>query len=198
MIVAIVLAAGKSQRMGAQKLLLPLKGVPVITRVVDEVLASPVDEVLVVVGQDRAAIEHALQGRPVQLAVNPEVGGEMLSSVRRGLRALSSQARAALVVLGDQPAISRAVVAELVLASDRRGGGIAVPTFQGKRGHPLLLSTAYSDEILRSYDAVGLRGLLKTYARDVIEVPVSVPGILEDLDLPADYLRMCRARRTDW
>ena len=138
------------------------------------------------------------QGRPVQLAVNPEVGGEMLSSVRRGLRALSSQARAALVVLGDQPAISRAVVAELVLASDRRGGGIAVPTFQGKRGHPLLLSTAYRDEILRSYDAVGLRGLLKNRAGDVIEVPVSVPGILEDLDSPADYLRNCRAGRTDW
>jgi molybdenum cofactor cytidylyltransferase len=198
MIVAIVLAAGKSQRMGAQKLLLPLKGVPVITRVVDEVLASPVDEVLVVVGQDRTAIEHALQGRPVTLAVNPEVGGEMLSSVRQGLRALSSQARAALVVLGDQPAISRAVVAELVVAFDRRGGGIAVPTFQGKRGHPLLLSTAYRDEILRSYDAVGLRGLLKDRAGDVIEVPVSVPGILEDLDLPADYLRNCRAGRTDW
>lgn len=198
MIVAIVLAAGKSQRMSAQKLLLPLKGVPVITRVVDEVLASPVDEVLVVVGQDRAAIEHALQGRPVTLAVNPEVGGEMLSSVRQGLRALSSQARAALVVLGDQPAISRAVVAELVVAFDRRGGGIAVPTFQGKRGHPLLLSTAYRDEILRSYDAVGLRGLLKDRAGDVIEVPVSVPGILEDLDSPADYLRNCRAGRTDW
>lgn len=197
MIVAIVLAAGRSERMGAQKLLLPLEGMPLIARVVDEVLASPVDEVLVVVGQDRDAIEHALRGRPVKLVVNPHAGGDMLSSVRQGLRSIAGDARAALVVLGDQPGISRAVVAELILALDRRGGGIAVPTFQGKRGHPLLLAASYGDEILGSYDGVGLRGLLRVHHADVVEVPLASPEVLEDVDVPEDYRRICDARRAD-
>ena len=82
MISAIVLAAGRSRRMGVQKLLLPLGGQPVIARTVDEVLGSPVDEVFVVIGQDGKRIRRALRRRRVHFVINPQLEGDMLSSVR--------------------------------------------------------------------------------------------------------------------
>ena len=205
MISAIVLAAGRSRRMGAQKLLLPLGGRPVIARIVDELLGGPVDEVIVdevivdevivdevivVIGQDGQRIRQVLAGRRVHLVVNPDAEADMLSSVRCGLRAMPPQCDAALVVLGDQPGISREVVAELVQALRTGSRGIVVPTFQGRRGHPLLFSADYRDEILNHYDQVGLRGLLQAHADDVAEVKVSTPEVIEDMDSAEDYQRM--------
>ena len=190
MISAIVLAAGRSRRMGAQKLLLPLGGQPVIARIVDELLGGPVDEVIVVIGQDGQRIRQVLAGRRVHPVVNPDTEGDMLSSVRCGLRAMPRQCHAALVVLGDQPEISRAVVAELVRALRAGSRGIVVPTFQGRRGHPLLFSANYRNEILNHYDDVGLRGLLQAHANDVAEIEVSTPEVVEDMDRAEDYQRM--------
>jgi len=190
MISAIVLAAGRSRRMGAQKLLLPLGGQPVIARIVDEVLGSPVDEVVVVVGKDGQQVERALEGRPVRLVVNPDFTGDMLSSVRCGITAMSPQHEAALIVLGDQPGISPSLVIELVRGFRAGSRAVVVPTYGGRRGHPILLAATYRDEILRDYDAVGLRGLLQAHADDVLELEVSTPAVLEDMDVEEDYRRM--------
>ena len=140
MIYAMVLAAGRSRRMGAQKLLLPLGDRPVIARIVDEVLSSPVDRVFVIVGPDGNGIAEALAGQCVDFVTNPDAEGEMLSSVRCGLRAMPEDCTAVLVVLGDQPGITADVVAMLVQAFQTSGRGIVVPIYGGRRGHPLLLS----------------------------------------------------------
>ena len=190
MICAIVLAAGRSRRMGVQKLLLPIHGEPLIARVVDEVLGSPVDRVFVVVGADATGITAALAGRRVSIVCNPAVEGEMLSSVRCGLQALPPDCDAVLVVLGDQPGISRSVMAQLADAFLTGPHVIVVPVYHGQRGHPLLFAMRYRDEILRAYDSVGLRGLLQAHPDEVCEVPVGLPGVLEDLDLPEDYRRL--------
>lgn len=190
MISAIVLAAGRSRRMGTQKLLLPLGDRPVIARVVDEVLGGPVGEVLVVVGKDGDRIERALQGRPVRLVVNPDPQGDMLSSVRCGLAAAARQCTAVLVALGDQPGISRVVVAELARALQTSNRRIVAPTFNGRRGHPLLFSADYRSEILQRYDGAGLRGLLQAHPDDVLEAPVSSPEVIHDMDWPEDYRRI--------
>jgi molybdenum cofactor cytidylyltransferase len=194
MISAIVLAAGKSRRMGAEKLLLPLDGKRLIARIVDEVLESPVDEVLVVVGSNEAEIKRALAGRQARLVVNPDAGGEMLSSVRCGLAAASEQCRAVLVVLGDQPGISRILIADLVRAFRSGGKGIVVPTYGGRRGHPILFSVKHRDEVLHSYDDVGLRGLSRSHPDDVLEMQASTAEVLEDMDVPEDYRRMLRRK----
>jgi molybdenum cofactor cytidylyltransferase len=190
MISAIILAAGRSRRMGAQKLLLPLAGKPLIARIVDEVLESPVDEVLVVTGRDGQRIAKALEGREVRLVPNPDVESEMLGSVRRGLTAVAADSEAVLVVLGDQAGISGLVVTELVRAFRSGGRGIVVPTFDRKRGHPILFSASYGEEVLREYDEVGLRGLLQAHPEDVAEIPVSTREVIEDIDVPEDYRRM--------
>ena len=189
MIGAMVLAAGRSARMGAQKLLLPLAGKPAITHIVDEMLRGPLQPVIVVVRRADARIAQALLGRAVAFVHNPDAEGDMLSSVRCGLRALPAACEAILVALGDQPGISHKVVAQLTDAFRQSGRAIIVPTYRGKRGHPLLFAACYRDEVLTRYDGVGLRGLLDSHPDEVLEIEVPVARVLEDLDTPEDYQR---------
>jgi molybdenum cofactor cytidylyltransferase len=189
MICSIVLAAGRSRRMGAQKLLLSLSDRPVIARIVDEALRSPVDRVFVIVGPDGGLIAEALAGRRVDLIINPDPEAEMLSSVRCGLRAMPEDCEAVLVVLGDQPGVTAEVVAALVQAFQTSGRGIATPIHKGRRGHPLMFAMRYREEILNRYDDVGLRGLLHAHPEDVCEVEFPAPNVIDDMDLPEDYER---------
>jgi molybdenum cofactor cytidylyltransferase len=190
MTAAIVLAAGRSVRMGTQKLLLPIGDRPVITRIVEELLASPVDQIIVVVGAEEQRIREALNERAVTIIRNPAEHGDMLSSVRCGLRALPEACEAILVVLGDQPGLTRGLVTELIRAFRSRGRRIVVPVCAGRRGHPLLFAASLKGEVLVKYDGVGLQGLLETHAAEVLECPVASPAMLEDMDTPEDYERL--------
>ncbi|MGD0655082.1 MAG: nucleotidyltransferase family protein [Thermoguttaceae bacterium] len=189
MIHAMILAAGRSRRMGAQKLLLPLGDRTVIARIVDEVLRSPVDRVFAIVGPEGNGVIEAISNKCVDFVTNPDIQGEMLSSVRCGLCAMPDDCTAVLVVLGDQPGIAADVIALLVRAFQTSGRGIVVPIHGGRRGHPLLMSMHYRDEILNCYQDVGLRGLLHAHPEDVSEVEVAAPDVIEDMDVPEDYER---------
>jgi molybdenum cofactor cytidylyltransferase len=193
MICAIVLAAGRSRRMGSQKLLLPFAGTTVIGHVVDQLLASAVDRTCVVAGHQAERIAAELAGRRVEVVVNSAYQSGMLSSVRCGLRALPPQCRAVLVALGDQPSITSALVDEMLRAFAAGGRDILVPVHQGRRGHPILLSLRFRDEVLSRYDDVGLRGLLRAHPDDVLELPAASDAILWDMDRPEDYQRQLRA-----
>jgi molybdenum cofactor cytidylyltransferase len=189
MIDAIVLAAGRSRRMGTQKLLLPFGGVPLIRHVVEQVAAAPPRHLLVVVATDRAAIESAIAGTAASIVINPDPDGDMLSSVRAGLRALPDEGQEILVVLGDQPAIRRETIVEMTKAFESSRRGIVVPEHEGRRGHPILFSAKYRHEVLTQFDDVGLRGLLEAHPEDVHEVAVADASILADMDVPEDYER---------
>jgi len=175
--------------MGTQKLLLPFRGKPLIAQVVDELLRSPVDQVVVVIGREGKPILEAIAGRRVHAVTNTHAEDEMLHSVRCGLIAMPEESAAAIVALGDQPSITADVVAALVRSFHATGRGIVVPTYKGKRGHPLLLAMHYRDEILTRHEGRGLRGLLEAHPRDVFELEVATAGVLEDIDLPEDYQR---------
>jgi molybdenum cofactor cytidylyltransferase len=194
MVFAIVLAAGRSRRMGVQKLLLPVGGKPMVAHVVDAVLAGPVDGAIVVVGQEGQTVADAVAGRRVRFVTNPDADGEMLGSVRCGLRALPQEIEAALIATGDQPGITSDLVIALVRAFRASGRGIVVPVHGGRRGHPLLVAARYRAEILTRYDGTGLRGLLRAHPEDVLEVEVSARSVLEDVDCPADYERAVARR----
>ena len=120
---------------------------------------------------------------------NPDPEGDMLSSVRCGLRALPESCEAVLVALGDQPAINHELIGELIRAFHQRGGGIVVPAHGGRRGHPILFASHFCEEVLSRYDSVGLHGLLDAHPEEVFKVPVSTASILEDMDTPEDYER---------
>lgn len=189
MICAIVLAAGESRRMGSQKLLLPFGKTTVIGHVVDELLRSELDGVYVVVGHEGNRISEELSGRSGTIVTNPDYKLGMLSSVRCGLQALPQQCEKVLVVLGDQPAITSELVNQMVQSSSTTDKGILAPVYDGKRGHPILLSTRYRDEIMTSFDNAGLRGVLQAHPDDIFELTVSTPAVLSDIDSPDDYRR---------
>ncbi|HCO92904.1 MAG TPA: molybdenum cofactor cytidylyltransferase [Phycisphaerales bacterium] len=187
MICSIVLAAGLSNRMGVQKLLLPFGGKTVISHIVDQLLASSIGEVHVVVGHEAERISAELSGRAVSIVNNPNYKSGMLSSVRRGLRNLPEKCRAVLVVLGDQPSITTELIEQMLQSFAATEKSILVPLYKGKRGHPILFSERYRDEILAQYDDVGLRGLLHAHPDDVSELSVSTSAVLCDMDCPQDY-----------
>jgi len=192
MIAAIVPAAGRSRRMGKPKLLLPLTGTTMIGCVVDALLDASIDVVLVVVRPDDAPLRAAVADRRVTLVTNPDPDGDMLSSVRCGLLALPAGTETVLVTPGDQPGLSAALVRDLIAAYRASDRGILVPVHAGHRGHPLLFSARYRDEILSRFDGLGLRGLLLTHPDEVRQWPTSDAAVLEDLDRPDDYRRVLR------
>jgi molybdenum cofactor cytidylyltransferase len=185
MIAAILLAAGQSRRMGTQKLLLPFAGQIVIGHVADRFLRSRCDRVVAVVSPD-SPLRAALEEKNVTLVENPDVNGDMLSSVRAGIRALPPECDAALIAPGDMPLIATAVIDSLI-ESFAAHSKITVPIHGGKRGHPLLVPRRYFAKVLNSYDGVGLRGLLQIHSNEVREMKVDCSGILHDVDLPEDY-----------
>lgn len=187
MICSIVLAAGLSSRMGVQKLLLPFGGKTVISHIVDQLLASSIGEVHVVVGHEARRISSELSGRAVSIVNNPNYKSGMLSSVRRGLRNLPEKCRAVMVVLGDQPSITTELIEQMLQSFSATEKSLLVPRYKGKRGHPILFSERFCDEILTHYDDVGLRGLLHAHPDEVSELSVSTSAVLYDMDFPEDY-----------
>ncbi len=190
MITAIVLSAGQARRMGAQKVLLPYGETTVIEHITAAIKAGGADEIIAVTGHEGDRVARALSGSGVRIAYNEDYHGGMLGSVRCGIRAASAGSEAFLIAVGDQPSI-RADVVRLLLdtfASMQEGPGtIVVPTYSGKRGHPVIFSSCFRQEVLTRFDDVGLRGLLHAHPDAVREVPMETSGILRDMNVPEDY-----------
>ena len=189
MICAVVLAAGLSRRMVVQKLLLPFAGKTVIAHIVDQLLASTIDEIHVVVGHQAERISAELSGRAVSIVNNPNYKSGMLSSVRCGLQSLPKDCHAVMVVLGDQPSVTIGLIDQMLKSFTTTEKSILVPLYKGKRGHPILFSLIYREEILKQYDDVGLRGLLHSHPDVIHELVVSNASVLNDMDYPEDYRR---------
>jgi len=209
MICAVVLAAGRSQRMGTHKMLLDCGGKPLIAHVVDQLLAAKLDpawhghlahdsragcpcHIYVVTGHNPEAVAGALAARTVTLVANPDYEQGMLSSVRRGFAAMPETCRAVLVTLGDQPAITPDLVNQLIDAHNKTQKGIVVPVHNNRRGHPTLIAAKYRHAVMTQYDNVGLRGLLHDHPDDVLELPAPDLDVTIDLDTPDDYARHLR------
>ena len=192
MISALVLAAGQSTRMGQLKQLLPFGPHTIIEQVATTLLASSVDEVVVVTGYEPARVAAALRPYPVRCVFNPDfAAGEMISSVQVGLRALPPEATAALLAIADQPQIEGQVI-EQVLTAWRSGSSdrIVIPSYQMRRGHPICLPRALWPAVWSLGRQDSLRSLWRTYAAQIDYVTVATPSILGDLDTPADYQRL--------
>jgi molybdenum cofactor cytidylyltransferase len=190
MICAIVLAAGRSRRMGTAKLLLPIAGRPLIERVIVAIPQPAVERVFVIVREGDDPLQAALADMEVECVFNPDPGGDMLSSVRCGFRSLPETCEAALVVLGDQPGVFTQLIEALLEARVRAGASLIVPRGPSGRGHPLLVGIEHREEILTAHDGVGLRGLLAAHPGQVQEVEIEDGAALDDVDTPADYARV--------
>lgn len=184
---AIILAAGASTRMKQQKLLLPFNGKTIIETVVENVARSVSSNILVVLGSHREQIQEQLVNSAVKIGVNENYMDGMLSSAICGFRALPGEAKAALIFLADQPQIPAQVTDLVIKAWIESGKGIVIPTFNGRRGHPVLIETRYKADIERLDPEKGLRVLSEKFKNDVFEVECSIPEILRDIDTPEEY-----------
>lgn len=184
---AIILAAGSSRRMGSQKLLLPFGESTIIETVIDNVLNSSIDHVMVVLGPKQESIMQVIGKRPVEFCHNKEHEKGMLSSIICGIRALPADAVSALIFLGDQPGIPPAVTNSVIEAYNEELFGIVIPVHDHRRGHPLLVDMKYRKEVEKLDLEEGLRALRHHFPQDVLEVEVDEPGILVDIDTSEDY-----------
>ena len=184
---AIILAAGSSIRMGSQKLLLPYHDSTMIETVIDNVLGSRIDKVMVVLGSDSDKITRTIGQKPVEICINPQPEKGMLSSVLCGFKAIPEEANAALVYLGDQPNIPPGITNMILEAYNEDLHGIVIPVYNHRRGHPLLVDLKYRRDIYKLDLEQGLRSLMHLFPDDVQEVEVDEPGILVDIDTREDY-----------
>jgi len=194
MIWAVILAAGESKRMARPKLLLPLTGKTIIEKVVIEAISSKVDNTLLVLGAHSEKIIEKMINFPVSTVVNSQFSQGMLSSVQLGFRSLPQGTRAAVVLLGDQPSVSRTVIDGVIRAYKKSQKGIVLPTYKKERGHPVLIDLKFRGEIEKLAPDVGLRGVVYSHPEDICEVPVENPGILKDIDTLEDYKRELKSQ----
>jgi CTP:molybdopterin cytidylyltransferase MocA len=193
---AVILAAGTSTRMGAVKQLLEVDGRPLLEHVLDNVRASGISEIILVLGHAADAIRRELDLEQINLVMNGDYRGGMGSSLKAGLSAVDPQAQAALVVLADQPFVRPATLDRLIAQHSRTGAQIVIPTYHGFRGNPVLLDRSVFPEVMNLGGDVGCRAIFGDHAEGIVKVPVEDVGILLDIDQPGDYekLRSTQAR----
>ena len=184
---AIILAAGSSRRMGTPKMMLPFAESTMIETVIDHVLASNVDSVLVVLGANHEKIREVVDPLPLEVCYNEKHESGMLSSVMCGFNALPEDTGTALIFLGDQPGIPPQVTNTVIDAYNDSLHGIVIPVYNHHRGHPLLVDYKYKREIEKLDLETGLRTLMHHFPHDVLEVEVDEAGILMDIDTKEDY-----------
>jgi molybdenum cofactor cytidylyltransferase len=185
-IAAVVLAAGRSTRMGGpNKLLAEVAGKPLVRIAVEQALASCAKPVIVVTGHQRERVEVALANLPVRFVHNGDFAQGLGRSLRAGIAAVPAEADGAIVCLGDMPQVDAALIDRLIHAFDPEKGALAVvPTIDGMRGNPVLWSRRFFPDLMAIEGDVGARHLIGRYGEAVVEVPVSEKGALVDVDTP--------------
>jgi molybdenum cofactor cytidylyltransferase len=185
-VVAIVLAAGRSTRMGGpNKLLAEIDGRKLVRIATEQALASRASEVIVVTGHQAELVEQALDGLKVRIVRNPNFAGGLASSVKAGIAAVPDKADGAVICLGDMPLIDARLIDRLIDGFDPdRGNLIVVPVAEGRRGNPVLWSRRFFGELMTLDGDIGARHLIAKHAEAVAEVPVDGESAFLDIDTP--------------
>jgi molybdenum cofactor cytidylyltransferase len=193
MISAILLAAGESSRMnGDFKPLMKWGSRSIIAQCIDNLKRSRVDEIIVVLGHRQSEIRSRLAGAGVQFAINEDFRRGMISSIQSGLPLISPRSNGILISLVDQPMIGPDVINPLVVSFGDFDKKISVPTFQGKHGHPIIISRDFEEEIMKLSDdnPEGFKAILNNHRNEIQEIPVDSGSVLDDIDTYEDYQRL--------
>jgi molybdenum cofactor cytidylyltransferase len=185
-VTGLVLAAGRSTRMGGpNKLLEEINGKPLVRIAAEQLLASHATPVIVVTGHQRERVQRALLGLPVTFTHNADFAEGLSTSLKAGIRAVPADADGAIVTLGDMPQVTPKLIDRLIAAFDpERGALVVIPTMDGKRGNPVLWARRFFPDLLAVEGDVGARHLISGYAEAVVEVPVEDAAALTDVDTP--------------
>jgi len=187
-VAAILLAAGRSRRMGRCKQLLPLGGSTVLGRCLDTLVAAGLDDIVVVVSPAGEEVAAEARRYPVRVVVNPEAEGDMASSLRVGRDALAEGISGVVVALCDYPLVLPETIARLQETHHQEPDRIIIPTHDGRRGHPLLVPRLILEELEGD---LTLRDLVRRDPARLRTIEVADRGILLDMDTPEEYRRLC-------
>ncbi|HYZ72390.1 MAG TPA: nucleotidyltransferase family protein [Chthoniobacterales bacterium] len=204
MVSTVVLAAGMSTRMGRNKLLLSFRDKPLVVHAVETLLASKVDEIIVVLGHESEKVWEQLEayaggaskwaekGR-VRLIKNPDYRDGLSTSVRAGVQAVSPEAGAIMIYLADQPLLEPGDVNRIIAgfaAAKEENKTIVVPFFKGERGNPVILDATLRDSILGIVGDVGCKGVIKRYPEKVYAIEMENDHVVRDVDDVQAYERL--------
>jgi molybdenum cofactor cytidylyltransferase len=193
-IAAIVLAAGRSTRMGGpNKLLAEINGRPLVRIAAEQALASRAHPVIVVTGHQREQVDAVLGGLDVTRVHNPDFAEGLSTSIKAGIAAVPDEVDGVVVCLGDMPQVNASLIDKLLAAFDpEKGALVVVPTIGGKRGNPVVWSRRFFPELATLQGDTGARHLIKSVPEAVVEVPLSGTAALVDVDTP-DALQAVKA-----
>ena len=187
MIVGIILSAGESKRMGTPKQLLPWGKTIILQQVIDNATASHLDKVLLVLGSHADEITGKITiSSKTGIVVNHDFKEGMSSSVKCGVKNAPAGAEAFMLLLGDQPFISPAIIDRVLDEYRKNKRGIVIPVYDNKHGHPVIFDAKYKQELLVIADQ-GAKSVVNNHLQDILEVCLDAPEILTDIDTPQDY-----------
>lgn len=190
MIPAILLAAGKSERMGRPKQLIEFGGKTFVRHSIDNLLGSGIDQVVVVTGHREEAVRDAISSCPVRIVHNPRYESGMSTSIKAGIEALPPDCVAFLLALADQPLVDSATISKLLAEYRKTRPAALVPTFNRRKGHPIIISTALIAEIVGMDDETGLKQVLDLHKSSILLLAVDTDSVLVDFDYPGDLKRL--------
>lgn len=188
MIAGLILAAGESSRMGKDKALLPYRGRTFLETIVATLRDAKIERIAVVLGYHAEEIRRAANLENVEILVNPDYARGQTSSLQAGLQALAAAELEAIVLcLVDHPAVSASTIRDLVKNFHKSGLPVAIPTYQGRRGHPVIIARALFDELLALGPGDGANTVIGKRRSEKSLVEVADSGILLDIDTDETY-----------
>ncbi len=168
--------------MGVDKLSLPWGRKTILEHCFETLLRSEVQELIVILSIRNKGARNLFQGRKVKIVINPLSKMGMSTSIRRGLQEIHPHCHGILIALGDQPLLKTSTINALIRTFDQGKGGIIVPSFRGRRGHPVIFHRRFKKELLDLKEDVGGRSIIEGHPEDVRVVPVRSIGVVKDVD----------------
>jgi molybdenum cofactor cytidylyltransferase len=193
-VIAIILAAGYSKRMGMLKATLPLRGLPLIMKQIRCIQNAGIDEIIVVTGHRSEEIESILDREDVHIVYNPDYAEGMFSSLKTGLRAIVPESFDAFLFLPvDYPMIRPYMIRLLIDAYETQHKKLAYLRYNGKKGHPPLLSSDWIMPILAYEGEDGIKGLIKPFDDQAVYVDLPNNECILNMNTPEEYLEIIEA-----
>lgn len=190
MLAAVILSGGASSRMGSPKALLPYQGRPFLEHLLEVTHHPKIAVRRVVLGAHAEPIAKAVHLSADEIVINEDWEAGQLSSIRMALRSLPENTEGMLLCLIDHPLISPALVHDLIERFSATGKPIVLPVYQGRRGHPVIFSSAVYGELLSAPMETGARAVVWAHAADVEEVPTNEEGCILNLNDPDAFERL--------
>jgi molybdenum cofactor cytidylyltransferase len=192
MIVAVILSAGESSRMGQPKALLPVDGIRFIEKITRALQATKVEKIVVVLGHNARDMREKIADLPVTILVNENYNQGQLSSLLVAIRGLESrnpggEIEGILVHLVDHPYLSASLVDLMIDRFRESKKLIVVPRYQGRRGHPVILSRALFPELLKTPLDQGAKAVVHAHRAETLEIDTEDEGVIVDIDTPEEY-----------